>query len=168
MSSTKKIVLERCVNKNFKVDEDVALESQLIKHMIEDDCAENEIPLPNVTSNILSKMIEYRKKNVPMEGMNLLSDILNVPISSILRSIHKALLSVTSHPRVENGYAKLNTRAEFIVKREIFSKGGNSDTYFRTKLTKVTTIPIQPPAKLKMEHYHTITKNYEPPSKASS
>lgn len=48
----------------FEVDESVALESQTIKHMIEDDCADNGIPLPNVTSKILSKVIEYCKKHV--------------------------------------------------------------------------------------------------------
>ncbi|KAL5556440.1 hypothetical protein UlMin_038676 [Ulmus minor] len=32
--------------------------------MIEDDCANNGIPLPNVTSKILSKVIEYYKKHV--------------------------------------------------------------------------------------------------------
>ncbi|MFS7978363.1 putative S-phase kinase-associated protein [Helianthus anomalus] len=32
--------------------------------MIEDDCADTTIPLPNVTSNIFSKVIEYCKKHV--------------------------------------------------------------------------------------------------------
>ncbi|KAF7082383.1 LOW QUALITY PROTEIN: hypothetical protein CFC21_086256 [Triticum aestivum] len=32
--------------------------------MIEDDCADNGIPLPNVDSKILSKVIEYCKKHV--------------------------------------------------------------------------------------------------------
>ncbi|KAL5577680.1 hypothetical protein UlMin_019379 [Ulmus minor] len=45
-------------------DEVVALESQTIKHMIEDNCVDNGIPLPNVTSKILSKVIEYCKKHV--------------------------------------------------------------------------------------------------------
>ncbi|KAK4374098.1 hypothetical protein RND71_004775 [Anisodus tanguticus] len=35
-----------------------------IKHMIEDDCANTRIPLPNVTSMILAKVIEYRKRHV--------------------------------------------------------------------------------------------------------
>ncbi|OWM63533.1 hypothetical protein CDL15_Pgr019483 [Punica granatum] len=32
--------------------------------MIEDDCADNVIPLPNVSSKILSKIIEYCKKHI--------------------------------------------------------------------------------------------------------
>jgi len=32
--------------------------------MIEDDCADSGIPLPNVTSKILAKVIEYCKKHV--------------------------------------------------------------------------------------------------------
>ncbi|KAL5567857.1 hypothetical protein UlMin_024432 [Ulmus minor] len=32
--------------------------------MIEDNCADNRIPLPNITSKILSMIIEYYKKHV--------------------------------------------------------------------------------------------------------
>ena len=46
------------------MDEAVVMESQTIKHMIEDDCTDNGIPLPNVSSNILLKVIEYFKKHV--------------------------------------------------------------------------------------------------------
>ncbi|KAJ8762128.1 hypothetical protein K2173_007278 [Erythroxylum novogranatense] len=64
MSNTRKITLKSSDGETFEVDEAVALESQTIKHMIEDDCADNGIPLPNVTSKILSKVIEYCKKHV--------------------------------------------------------------------------------------------------------
>ncbi|CAK9143848.1 unnamed protein product [Ilex paraguariensis] len=42
----------------------LSMEALTIKHMIEDDCADTVIPLPNVTSRILSKVIEYCKKHV--------------------------------------------------------------------------------------------------------
>ncbi|KAE8655948.1 SKP1-like protein 1B [Hibiscus syriacus] len=63
-SSGRKITLKSSDGESFEVDEAVALESQTIKHMIEDDCADNGIPLPNVTSKIPAKVIEYCKKHV--------------------------------------------------------------------------------------------------------
>lgn len=64
MASTKKITLTSSDGEAFDVDEEVALQSQTIKHMIEDDCADNGIPLPNVTGKILAMIIEYCKKHV--------------------------------------------------------------------------------------------------------
>jgi len=40
-----------------EVEEAVAVQSQAILHMIEDDCANNVIPLPNMTGSTLSKVI---------------------------------------------------------------------------------------------------------------
>ena len=51
-------------SKTIEVEEAVALESQTIKHLIDDICADTSIPLPNVTSKILAKVIEYCKKHV--------------------------------------------------------------------------------------------------------
>ncbi|XP_044321065.1 SKP1-like protein 1 isoform X1 [Triticum aestivum] len=65
MAQTKKmIMLKSSDGEEFQVEEAVAMESQTIRHMIEDDCADNVIPLPNVDSKILSKVIEYCKKHV--------------------------------------------------------------------------------------------------------
>ncbi|XP_059636110.1 SKP1-like protein 1A [Cornus florida] len=64
MSTSKTFVFRSSDNGTFKVEEAVALESQIIKHMIEDNCVNSIIHLPKVTSNILSKIIEYCKKHV--------------------------------------------------------------------------------------------------------
>lgn len=64
MSTPTKILLKSSDGEVFEVDEAVALESQTIKHLIEDDCAGSNIPLPNVTSKILAKVIEYSKRHV--------------------------------------------------------------------------------------------------------
>ncbi|KAI3896582.1 hypothetical protein MKX03_023160 [Papaver bracteatum] len=63
MSTSKMVTLKSSDGETFDVKESVALQSQTIKHMIEDDCADNGIPLPNVTSKILAKVIEYCKKH---------------------------------------------------------------------------------------------------------
>ncbi|XP_020146520.1 SKP1-like protein 1B isoform X1 [Aegilops tauschii subsp. strangulata] len=62
--SAKMITLKSSDGEEFQVEEAIAMESQTIRHMIEDDCADNGIPLPNVDSKILSKVIEYCKKHV--------------------------------------------------------------------------------------------------------
>ena len=48
----------------FEVTHEAAALSQTIHHMIEDDCVENGVPLPNVNSGILSKVIEYCNRHV--------------------------------------------------------------------------------------------------------
>ncbi|KAK4437623.1 SKP1-like protein 1A [Sesamum alatum] len=63
-ATQKMIVLKSSDGETFEVEEAVALESQTIKHMIEDNCADTSIPLPNVTSKILAKVIEYCKRHV--------------------------------------------------------------------------------------------------------
>mgnify|MGYP000965570992 CR=1 FL=1 len=62
------MTLKSSDGESFEVDESVAMESQTIKHIIEDGCANNEIPLPNVTSGILSRVIEYCKKHKEAAG----------------------------------------------------------------------------------------------------
>ncbi|EEH51970.1 uncharacterized protein MICPUCDRAFT_36525 [Micromonas pusilla CCMP1545] len=48
----------------FMVDQEVAFESETIKNMIEDTGVDAPIPLPNVSSKILAKVIEYCKYHV--------------------------------------------------------------------------------------------------------
>jgi len=56
-----KISLESSDGKVFKVDKEIATKSQLINNMLEDvEESDNEnIPLPNVTGEILEKVLEY-------------------------------------------------------------------------------------------------------------
>ncbi|KAK0577123.1 hypothetical protein LWI29_028126 [Acer saccharum] len=63
-ASSRKITLVSSDGETFEVDEAVALESLRMKYYIDCNCADNGIPLPEVTSKILSKVIEYCKKHV--------------------------------------------------------------------------------------------------------
>ncbi|KAL2503940.1 SKP1-like protein 1A [Abeliophyllum distichum] len=63
-NASKKITLKSSDNEVFEVEEVVARESQTLRYMIEDDCADSAIPLPNVTGKILSKIFEYCKRHV--------------------------------------------------------------------------------------------------------
>ncbi|KAG6507488.1 hypothetical protein ZIOFF_032836 [Zingiber officinale] len=60
----KKITLLSSDGEAFELDAAVAMVSKTIEHMVEFDCAEDSIPLPNVTSRILVKVIEYCQKHV--------------------------------------------------------------------------------------------------------
>ncbi|KAF5728059.1 SKP1-like protein 1B-like [Tripterygium wilfordii] len=63
MASSKKITLISFEGDRFEVEETVVLQSQTVKHMIEDDCTDGGVPTPNVTSKILTKVIEFLKKH---------------------------------------------------------------------------------------------------------
>ena len=60
----KMIILKSSGGDEFEVEEAVAMESETIRHMIQNDCADNVIPLPHVNSKILSRVIEYCNKHV--------------------------------------------------------------------------------------------------------
>ncbi|KAG7582877.1 SKP1 component POZ domain [Arabidopsis suecica] len=61
--STKMISLTSSDGQTFEIKEEAARQCQIINHMIEDDCTDNEIPLPNVTGKILAMVIEYCNKH---------------------------------------------------------------------------------------------------------
>ncbi|CAN1181702.1 SKP1-like protein 1B [Linum perenne] len=64
MPTERKFTLISSDDESFQVEEAITMESQTIKRMIEDDCDGEAIPLPNVHSKILAKVIEYCKKHV--------------------------------------------------------------------------------------------------------
>lgn len=60
-----KVKLKSAEDEMFEVEKEVALQSETVKNMIEDDVTtEHGIPLPNVSSKILAKVIEYCKYHV--------------------------------------------------------------------------------------------------------
>ncbi|KAG4212688.1 hypothetical protein ERO13_A01G002433v2 [Gossypium hirsutum] len=63
-STSKKIIVKSSDGETFEVVEAVALKLQPIKCMIEDDCADGEIPIPIVTGKILAKVLEYCNNHV--------------------------------------------------------------------------------------------------------
>lgn len=60
----KMVVLRSSDGHTFKVEEKVAFESQTIKNMIEDCDDSSFYPLPNVTADVMAKVIEYCKRHV--------------------------------------------------------------------------------------------------------
>ncbi|CAA7030960.1 unnamed protein product [Microthlaspi erraticum] len=60
--STKMVVLKNSNGESFEAEEAIVLQTQTIARLVEDDCANKGIPLENVRSHILEKMIEYREK----------------------------------------------------------------------------------------------------------
>uniref|UniRef100_A0A453KIV1 SKP1 component POZ domain-containing protein n=1 Tax=Aegilops tauschii subsp. strangulata TaxID=200361 RepID=A0A453KIV1_AEGTS len=60
--SNKMITLISSDGESFEATEEAAKMSVTIKHMIEDGCADDGIPLPNVPAKILSMVIEYCNK----------------------------------------------------------------------------------------------------------
>ncbi|XP_022855411.1 SKP1-like protein 1A [Olea europaea var. sylvestris] len=69
-NESKKITLKSSDGEVFEVEELVALESLTIRHIIEDDCADSAIPVPNVTGKILSMIIVYCKKHAEAAAAN--------------------------------------------------------------------------------------------------
>jgi S-phase kinase-associated protein 1 len=62
--AAKTVTLKTFDGKEFVVSEAVAMQFQTIRHMIEDDCAQDVIPLPNVKSGTLAMIIEYCTKHL--------------------------------------------------------------------------------------------------------
>ncbi|KAL4202391.1 hypothetical protein AMTRI_Chr02g220790 [Amborella trichopoda] len=64
MNEEKKVILRSSEAKAFEVDECVAMESRMIKGIIEEGITEFGIPLPKISSKILAMIIDYCKFHV--------------------------------------------------------------------------------------------------------
>lgn len=65
--SETKFELKSSDDEVFELDEAVAVQSQVITHLIEDDCTYN-MKAYNIEGKILAKVIEYCKKHVAVNG----------------------------------------------------------------------------------------------------
>jgi len=63
MAESQMVKLKSSQGDLFVVEKNVAMMSNLLKNMIEDTGCDEEIPLPNVKSAILQKVIEYCKQH---------------------------------------------------------------------------------------------------------
>nr|GMD96195.1 SKP1-like protein 1B [Ipomoea batatas] len=64
----KKVKVMSSDGQMFELSQKVALQWQTLKRMIEVDCADQCIPIPQVTGKILEKVIEYCKKHVEVSS----------------------------------------------------------------------------------------------------
>jgi len=62
--STNIVKLKSSDNKTFEVEEAVAVQSETLKNMVDDGCANDTIPLPNVSGKILEMVLGWCKKHV--------------------------------------------------------------------------------------------------------
>nr|XP_009607248.3 SKP1-like protein 11 [Nicotiana tomentosiformis] len=67
-TENKVLILKSNDGDEFQLEESIAIGSVTIKNMVEDDCASNIIPLPNVDTETLIKTIEYLKKHAEISG----------------------------------------------------------------------------------------------------
>eukprot|EP00744_Colponema_vietnamica_P000921 GILI01001593.1.p1 GENE.GILI01001593.1~~GILI01001593.1.p1 ORF type:complete len:185 (-),score=75.24 GILI01001593.1:285-773(-) len=61
MAESQKLKLSSAEGTVFEVESEVAMMSQLVKNMVEDSGVEEEIPLPGIKAEVLTKILEYLK-----------------------------------------------------------------------------------------------------------
>merc|ERR1711907_591414 len=103
--------------KEFEVEKDVACLSETVKNMVEDCSPDEAVPLPNVESSILARVIEYceyhhksTKESIPEDDQILFNVILAANFLDI-----KSLLDLTCKKVAE--YIKECKTPEEIRKR---------------------------------------------------
>jgi S-phase kinase-associated protein 1 len=84
MSGGKQLRLASKEGEEFVVEVEVACKSQLIKNMVEDSGAEEEIPLPNVSSAVLAKVIEYCRHHKDSDPPEIEKPIKSTQISDFV------------------------------------------------------------------------------------
>ncbi|CAN0855626.1 SKP1-like protein 1B [Linum grandiflorum] len=90
MSTARKFTLKSSDGKLFHVEEVVAMESETIKYLVDDGCADDdkEIPITNVTGETLALIIEYCKKHTAPPDEDAENDA-NVDITSFFDFVYR-------------------------------------------------------------------------------
>lgn len=91
-----KIILVSCDGSEFELERSAAALSNTIKSMIEDDCANNPIPLAKVDSAILSRITEYCKKTAAIAKDDLALKAWNDEFLNSVRDDQLALIRLIS------------------------------------------------------------------------
>ncbi|CAN7097775.1 unnamed protein product [Brassica rapa subsp. narinosa] len=115
MSTSRHIVLKSSDGETFEVEEAVALKSQTIAHMVEDDCIDGGIPLANITGVILAKVIEYCKKHVTTIANMIEDDCVDneIPIPNINGEIlSKVIVYCKKHVVLPDGDSSSSAKEE--------------------------------------------------------
>ncbi|XP_059628340.1 SKP1-like protein 14 [Cornus florida] len=79
----------------FSVEQSLAIQSELIKNMIEDECELTTIPLPNVTTKVLEMIIEFWRKHAdskaPEEDLKKFdAEFIEKPIPELFQLVQAA------------------------------------------------------------------------------
>nr|XP_043628805.1 SKP1-like protein 1B [Erigeron canadensis] len=91
------IVLKSSEGEIFEVEERVAMEFSIIKDMFGEDCSGITLPLSNVPSNILSKVIHYCKKHVEFQSKSNDDDVASGDDDDDLKSFDSEFVKVDKH-----------------------------------------------------------------------
>lgn len=86
------VKLKTSDNKTFEVEEAVAVQSETLKSMVEDGCANDTIPLPNVKGKILEMVLEWCKKHVDEETTVVTKDEVNKYEVDFFHGLDQAVL----------------------------------------------------------------------------
>ncbi|KAK4707878.1 hypothetical protein R3W88_028803 [Solanum pinnatisectum] len=90
----KMVTLKTKDDKEFEVEEAAIIQSEMIKNMVEDGCATSVIPLPNIDSKTLTKVIEYLNKHITKDEADVKGKAVETGEEDDLKEFDEQFLSV--------------------------------------------------------------------------
>ncbi|PKU77529.1 SKP1-like protein 4 [Dendrobium catenatum] len=103
--------------KEVVVEEAVAMKSEIIRHMIEDNFTEDVIPIPNVTASVLSNIFDYCKKHMDfLPEFEELEDFDNKFVDIDTDALYD-LIMVNNYPSSSSNYLGVKDLIDLICKK---------------------------------------------------